>query len=101
MKNLIYIMGIAIALSSCEKGIMPKSNSADPVETFETLWKTVDRGYSFFDYKGIDWNKVYETYRPQVNTNTTDRQLFDVCSEMLRVLKDGHVNLRAGFSTSY
>lgn len=101
MKRFIYIISMSIVLCSCEKAIMPKSNSADPVETFETLWKAVDRGYSFFDYKNIDWNNVYETYRPQINSNTTDRELFDICSEMLKVLKDGHVNLRAGFSTSY
>lgn len=80
---------------------MPKSESADPVTTFETLWKTIDRGYSFFDYKSIDWDGVYQTYRPQINNNMTDRELFDKCAEMLRILRDGHVNLRAGFSTSY
>jgi hypothetical protein len=31
----------------------------------------------------------------------TDREFFSKCSEMLNHLKDGHVNLRAGFSTSY
>lgn len=88
-------------LVSCEKAFMPESESADPVVVFETLWKTVDKGYSFFEYKNIDWNAVYQTYRPQVNSNMSERDLFTVCSDMLRVLKDGHVNLRAGFSTSY
>jgi Peptidase family S41/Tricorn protease C1 domain len=101
MKKILLIVSIIALLSSCEKAIMPKSESADPVKTFETLWSTIDKGYSFFDYKGIDWNTVYQTYRPQISSNMTDRELFNKCAEMLRVLKDGHVNLRAGFSTSY
>jgi hypothetical protein len=101
MKKIFLFLSAAFLLSSCEKVIMPKSESADPVTVFETLWKTVDEGYSFFDYKNIDWNMVYQTYRPQINNNMTDSALFSVCSNMLNVLKDGHVNLRAGFSTSY
>ena len=89
---------MAVAFSSCEKVIMPDSASADAEETFETLWQTIDRGYSFFEYKNIDWNAVYQTYRPQINNNMTDRELFDKCSQMLNILRDGHVNLRAGFS---
>ena len=101
MKKIFFAFSIAFIFSSCEKVIMPASESADPGKTFETLWQTIDRGYSFFEYKNIDWNAVYQTYRPQINNNMTDRELFSKCSEMLNILKDGHVNLRAGFSTSY
>ncbi|MEP7374052.1 MAG: S41 family peptidase [Chitinophagaceae bacterium] len=100
MKKVILIATVVL-FASCEKIVMPKSASADPVDVFETLWKTIDRGYSFFDYKNVDWNSAYQTYRPQIRAEMTDRELFTVCSEMLRILKDGHVNLRAGFSTSY
>ena len=101
MKKIFFVFIMAVAFSSCEKVIMPDSASADAEETFETLWQTIDRGYSFFEYKNIDWNAVYQTYRPQINNNMTDRELFDKCSQMLNILRDGHVNLRAGFSTSY
>ena len=101
MKRIFPTLILSVTLFSCEKVIMPKSGKADPVTVFETLWKTIDRGYSFFEYKNIDWNAEYQVYRPQVNNNMTERDLFDVCSNMLKVLKDGHVNLRAGFSTAY
>jgi hypothetical protein len=101
MKLILTILIAPLLLVSCEKAILPKSESAEPVEVFETLWNTIDKGYSFFEYKNIDWNSVYQTYRPQVNNTMSDRDLFTLCSDMLRVLKDGHVNLRAGFSTSY
>lgn len=101
MKNIFIVAALIFLLTSCEKLIIPKSEAADPVTTFETLWKTIDRGYSFFQYKNIDWNAAYQTYRPRVTSTTTDLELFALCSDMLRILKDGHVNLRAGFSTSY
>ena len=101
MKKIIMTLSLLAVLTSCEKAIMPRSGSSNPVTVFETLWKTIDEGYSFFEYKNIDWKAVYQTYRPRINNNMTDRELFNVCSDMLRVLKDGHVNLRAGFSTAY
>lgn len=101
MKRLFHLVVFCCLLTSCEKIIMPASASADPITVFETLWTTIDKGYSFFDYKNVDWDSVYRVYRPRVSNNMTDRELFAVCSDMLRVLRDGHVNLRAGFSTSY
>ena len=100
MKKLLAIF-LLFLFASCEKAILPKSESAEPVEVFETLWNTIDKGYSFFEYKNIDWNAVYQTYRPQVSNTMSEQELFNVCGDMLRLLKDGHVNLRAGFSTSY
>ena len=101
MKKIFIAVVLVVIFSSCEKIIMPASGSAEAEATFETLWQTIDRGYSFFDYKNIDWNAVYQTYRPQIKNSMTDRELFNKCAEMLNLLKDGHVNLRAGFSTSY
>lgn len=103
MKALKYLMllSFVVTLLACEKVIMPKSKPDDPVTVFEELWKTTDRGYSFFDYKHIDWDSVHNVYRPQVFDGMSDQELFDVCDEMLFTLKDGHVNLRAGFATSY
>src|SRR5215210_1904322 len=99
MKKILIRLSLCAILASCEKVIIPESAKSDAVTVFETLWQTIDKGYSFFEYKSIDWNAVYQTYRPRISNNMTDRELFNVCSEMLRVLKDGHVNLRAGFST--
>jgi hypothetical protein len=50
------------------------------------------------DVKGIDWNDVYKTYSPQVTSGMSDRQLFDVCADMLSVLDDSHVELWAPFA---
>lgn len=47
--------------------------------------------YGQFDVKKIDWNAVYQKYRPQVKPGTTDDGLFDITAQMLGELNDGHV----------
>jgi hypothetical protein len=72
-----------------------------PEGNFEALWKIIDEHYCFLDYKqheyGLDWQQVYNKYRVRVQGELTDLQLFEVLTQMLGELRDGHVNL----STSY
>jgi len=72
-----------------------KINSANPVEAFEAFWKVFNERYAFFDVRGVDWQKQKEIHRPQVTANTTPEQLFEVMTNMIGPLKDGHVDLEA------
>ena len=69
------------------------AGSRSPELNFETLWKGFDENYSFFEIKNINWDSVYAVYRPQVNSSTTDIQLFNIFKSILSIFKDGHVNL--------
>ncbi len=101
MRKLLSIIVITIfLLSSCEKALMEKDPAQTPVENFESLWQTANEKYSFFKYKDIDWNEMYNVYRPQVDDNMTDEQLFDVLGNMLNELNDGHTNLTSPFDIS-
>ncbi|MCM1491142.1 MAG: S41 family peptidase [Muribaculum sp.] len=73
----------------------------DPVGNFESLWRTIDNHYCFFEEKGIDWDSIYQVYRPLVTEETNFIELYSICAAMLDELKDGHVNLSSAFSTSY
>lgn len=70
-------------------------------ENFDALWRVIDEHYCFFDYKGVDWDSVYHHYAPRVSENMSEYELYKLCSEMLDVLQDGHVNLVTPFATSY
>lgn len=100
MKKIIPLLIVVIVLSGCEKMLMEKEVGDDPVTNFEYLWRTADEKYSFFEYKNIDWDAVYQEYRPQVSNDMTNYQLFSVLKEMLNELRDGHVNLTAPFDVS-
>lgn len=65
----------------------------DPEKNFEELWMTFYNRYPFFELRGVDWKKQYETYRPKVTTKTSDDELFDIFCQMLEPLNDGHVRL--------
>ena len=72
----------------------------DQVGNFEALWTIMDEHYSFFDYKQVDWNEVHQRYRMRVSNKMTDRELFDICGDMLKELRDGHTNLIASHDVS-
>lgn len=68
---------------------------------FEALWTMIDEHYCFFDYKaeeyGLDWNAVYNKYKVRVDESMSDEQLFEVMTDMLSELRDGHVNLSSAY----
>jgi len=95
---VIFLLAITVSLTSCVK---EDEQSNTRQGNFEALWKILDEHYCFFNYKqkeyGLDWNAVYHKYKVRVNEQMTNEQLFEVFSNMLAELRDGHVNL----STSY
>jgi len=100
MKQFIYLITMVFLFSSCEKVLMEKEPVDDPVNNFEYLWNTANEKYSFFEYKGIDWNAIYNEYRPQIYPEMKDGELFYLLADIMNQLKDGHVNLTAPFDVS-
>lgn len=93
---------VAAALMACVTACHGVDEyTSDPRGTFEALWRTVDEHYCFFDDKDVDWDAVYAQYSPRVSDEMSGYELFDVCSQMLDELCDGHVNLSSPWATSY
>ena len=102
MKNISFWL-LALGswlLFSC---VDTDEQSDTPTGNFEALWQIIDEHYCFFDYKqheyGLDWNAVYNKYKVRVSDHMTTEQLFEVLTDMLAELRDGHVNL--GSSMDY
>ena len=76
---------------------LPVDDKTDPVTTFEYFWHTFNDHYAFFAARGVDWQAQYQKYRPQVTAATDEATLFNIFSEMLTPLEDGHVNLVSPF----
>ena len=96
MKHLITLLSLLslLSLSAC---VDTDEQPDTPSGNFEALWHIVDEHYCFFDYKqheyGLDWNQVYDKYRVRISDKMTESQLFEVLTDMLAELRDGHVNL--------
>ena len=100
VRLVILAVALATAFSSCEKALMADDVPASAPNTFDYLWQRIDQQYSLFDVKGVDWLAVYDSLRPQVFDGMNADSLFAVCAKMLNTLRDGHVNLAAGFDVS-
>lgn len=84
-------------------GQIPKSCETDNLLTqtdlatnFEFLWHTMNDYYAFFELRDIDWQGVYEEYRPQVTSTTTKHQFFEMMEEIFSQFGDGHLSLSDG-----
>lgn len=100
MKRSIYIgvLSLCLGLVSCHPY---EEWNDDALGNFDALSAIIDEHYCYLDEKGVDWPSVTAEYRSRVTPATTQRELFDICSEMLSTLRDGHVNLVSGFDTYY
>ncbi|MEM6633372.1 MAG: S41 family peptidase [Bacteroidota bacterium] len=96
----LAILGLmVVVLWGCEEAFLDPPTT-DPESIFDEAWNFADQEYSFFEFKNIDWDQQYSTYRPQVTSSTSEEALFEILADMLFVLRDGHVNLRSNFDRS-
>ena len=101
-KILTYLFIPVTLLTSCinEEKFENSSNG-----NFEALWQLIDEHYCFFSQAeeefGLDWNAIYYKYKPIADTCRDEIVLFDLFGDMLKELRDGHINLSSMFGTSY
>ncbi len=89
-----------IICSACERLLIEDDLNNDPLTNFNYVWETIDENYSFFEYKGINWDEIGESYRDSVYPGMSDYKLFDIIAHMLNELQDGHVNITSPFNVS-
>lgn len=89
-----------LLLQACENPFFDKEPNASPQAVFESLYTTIDRKYSFFTYKHIDWQAIRAKHQQQIRPDMSQEALFQVMATMLDSLRDGHVNLTSRTNTS-
>lgn len=95
---MLWLLCCLPVLTGC---IGEEDYANDPVGNFEQLWKIIDEQYCFLEAKGIDWDAVHDKYSPLIIPTMSNDDLFDILSQMLYILKDGHVNLSSAKRTSF
>jgi carboxyl-terminal processing protease len=58
---------------------------------FETIWKIVNETYFDPTFGGLDWQKVYKRYQPQVASAKNDEDFHALINKMLWELKVSHM----------
>jgi len=95
MKNLFLfsIILMTTILFSCKDMVVQPATSNQNLADFEATWKRINDVYPFLEFKNIDLDSIYTVYRPQVVEANGD-EFYQVFSDLLAELKDGHVYYR-------
>jgi hypothetical protein len=100
MKRTVIASLFILLITSCEKLLIEGDQENTRENNFDLLWTTIDRNYSFFELKNINWDSIYHVYRPLVSSNTRNQQFSNILVTMLAELRDGHVNLYSEYNES-
>jgi C-terminal processing protease CtpA/Prc len=70
----------------------PKINlsKAERLENFNILAEAIDKNYSFFAHKNINWPDVTTKYRQKIEMAETDEEFYLLIYKFVRELKDFH-----------
>ncbi len=84
----------------CKKAVGLNTPSPTAAAVFEEVRDLMNKRYSLFSVKNINWDSTANYYRSQLSDNTTEKGLFTLIGKMLTTLKDGHVALLSGKDTA-
>lgn len=105
MKKISTYLFTALLALLCHGCIDEDNFGNSPSGNFDALWTIIDQRYCFFEHAGeefgLDWQEVYHKYRPLAEQCKNNIELFDTLGNMLKELRDGHVNLVSSYGTSY
>jgi hypothetical protein len=88
MSMRIRSLAVALAIVACREG--PTAPST-PIEMFDAFWATFDREYSYFAYKGINWDSLRTEFRPRATMAESEEALISILKQMVAPLRDVHV----------
>ena len=95
---LLLLLSACVTLNSC---VNEEEYADTPQGNFEALWHILDEHYCFFAEKqqqyGVDWDAIYNKYMVRASSDLSSQQLFEVLTDMLAELRDGHVNLTTAY----
>jgi hypothetical protein len=96
------ILGIAfcIVLAGCSELIVGSPENNHNVADFVSVGEIIKSQYPFLQFKRVNWDSLLVVYRPMAEQAKGD-EIYGVLHDLLRELKDGHIELRTegGFAT--
>ncbi|HEX8546607.1 MAG TPA: S41 family peptidase [Cytophagaceae bacterium] len=90
---------LAILISSCQKLFIEPNAESSVEQNFEIFWNDLNNTYPYFKRDNVDWQAVYDKYRPQVTSSTSKEKLAYIFTEMLTPLSDQHMSITTPFGS--
>jgi len=101
VKSAINIFFFLSVFYGCDKMFLEPDPQNTPEQNFEIFWNDFDKYYAQFYIRHIDWDSVYALYRPQISSSTTEQELFNIISNIVRGINDMHIDLHTPFGDVY
>ncbi len=103
--RLVWFIGISFLAAACglgggatdtptpERAARPTepariSTTAEKVEIFDSLYETIQTGYVYEDYGGVDWEGQAQRLRDQLAGGMSDEAFYDALAELVARLPD-------------
>lgn len=87
IRALLRVLVMLVALEACAgEPTAPRT----PVAMFDEFWATFDREYSYFGYKGVNWDSLRTVFRPRAVAAASEAALIPVLKDMIAPLRDLH-----------
>lgn len=97
LTRFVFVPCLLLVFTSCEGVFMDSQKANTPQNNLDLLWQVIDERYCFFEEKQIDWDSIYVAYsailRSNAGSNPSSVYLFNLLSDMLLELQDGHVSI--------
>lgn len=84
---------LVLGNQSCRKTFFEAEPANEPEAIFENFRTSFQQHYGPFSERGIDWQALSDQFRPLVQANSTDDELFGILTRMVAPLNDGHVSI--------
>ncbi len=88
--GVLTLVLLVPVLAGCGDLIVSDSSSNQNLADFEVAWAWVDSVYPAFDIKEVDWDRIYNEYRPRAEEAEGD-EILQLLQDMLSVLRDPHL----------
>ena len=97
MKKILLLLLFTLVLGACEKVETYELADNDYMRNFDSAWNVVNENYCFLGYKNIDWDKIYDEYKPRVENVKDQFEFFDIMCDFVDILRDGHSAIVSNF----
>ena len=97
MKKILSLLVFTLVLGACEEVETYDEVDNDFVHNFDAAWNLINENYCYLGYKNIDWDKTYDEYKPRVENAKNEYEFFDIMSDLVDVLHDGHSAIISNF----
>lgn len=100
IRKSVIGFALCIALAGCSELIVGPAESNRNVADFVSVGEIIKSRYPFLQFKHVNWDSLLAVYRPIAEQAKGD-EIYGVLHDLLRELKDGHIELRTegGFVT--